>query len=66
MAAMLGLQKLKFPNNFRLKTQNTTHFARTWATTNRVGEQVQCICFRIPQYNLSINEYTFFDSKICE
>jgi hypothetical protein len=37
---------LKFPQaehglaNFRLKPQNATHFAKTWATSNRVGEQV--------------------------
>jgi hypothetical protein len=34
-------QKLQFWNNFRLKTQNAKHFARTWTTSNRVGEQVQ-------------------------
>jgi hypothetical protein len=34
------VRKLQFPNNFRLKTQNAAHFARTWETTNRVGEQV--------------------------
>ncbi|MDR2602525.1 MAG: UvrD-helicase domain-containing protein [Spirochaetaceae bacterium] len=35
------VRKLQFTNNNRLKTQNAWHFARTWATTNRVGEQVQ-------------------------
>jgi hypothetical protein len=38
-----------FPKNFRLKTQNAPHFARTWATTNRVGEQVQFIIPHIPR-----------------
>jgi hypothetical protein len=31
---------IKLPNNFHMKTQNAMHFARTWATTNRDGEQV--------------------------
>ncbi|MDR2659407.1 MAG: hypothetical protein LBC27_05385 [Spirochaetaceae bacterium] len=41
------VRKLQFPQakhglaNFRLKTQNAAHFARTWATTNRVGEQAR-------------------------
>jgi tetratricopeptide (TPR) repeat protein len=46
------VQKFQFLNNFRLKTAKCRAFCKTWETTHKVVEQVQCITVDSSDYSL--------------